>query len=358
MIIYRKDPYHLQMRNIMLLDDAPTGGLIYVNKDTYDQALLLSGRMDGNPQRVLDIIKSPKNEIYRTMPEFKALMENMMQTMPKPLNMIAPFMLLCVSNQGIVWNKDDRVFAYGILHQLSQLIDFNGATTIPAQMRNDVTLPTALLMQYEASWNELCSSLEDKIISVTLENEDKQALPEEVMTLLEDIRTVMNNLQTVGVQQPQIIYQQPVVTQQPIVTQQSAEVAKPAEVAIQSTVAVEEKKSDEPTIDTEPKVEKQAEEVKPVVQDTTQVAENKPAENSSTGEMTEDEKKEAAVAAIIAKMKESSANRDRDKKEKLDKLTEGQASKTEDSTNSYHTDFKHSKEEAQAINNVLNEYDF
>ena len=45
MILYRKEPYPIQMKNVMLLDDTKSGGVVYVNKNTYDQALLLSGRL-------------------------------------------------------------------------------------------------------------------------------------------------------------------------------------------------------------------------------------------------------------------------------------------------------------------------
>lgn len=167
MIIYRKEPYHLQMRNIMLLDDVSTGGVVYVNKATYDQALLLYGRFDGNSQRVLDTIKGKGTEVYVFNKPLQTLVEKACKEMPEPLNMIAPFLIYATPNQGIDWENAGLEFAYGILHQLSQLIDFNATTLVPKEVRAQITIPTVILMQYQTSWDELCSTLKDKVVTVT-----------------------------------------------------------------------------------------------------------------------------------------------------------------------------------------------
>lgn len=164
MILYKKEPYPIQMRNIMLLDDAESGGVVYVNKTTYDQALLLSSRLDRDPKRVLSLITCPANNAYIATFGLKALVEKMMATMPKPLNMLAPFLINCAANQGIEWNADDREFAYGILHQFSQLYDFNAITLVPVEVRNAIQLPTVMLKEYKTSWDDLCSTLEDKLM--------------------------------------------------------------------------------------------------------------------------------------------------------------------------------------------------
>jgi outer membrane biosynthesis protein TonB len=72
--------------------------------------------------------------------------------------------MFCNMNQGITWDVSNRELAYGILHQYSQLIDFNAMTLVPADVRANVTLPTAILMQYQASWDDLCSTLEDRVV--------------------------------------------------------------------------------------------------------------------------------------------------------------------------------------------------
>ena len=164
MILYRKEPYPLQMKNIMLLDDVKSGGVVYVNKATYDQALMLHSRFDGNVQRVADTIKSKKTEVYITIPNLPKVIETMGKTMPEPLNILAPFLMLCANNTGIEWDVENREMVYGILHQYSQLIDFNAMTLVPAEVRANVQFPTSLLKQYKVSWEDLCSTLEDKVV--------------------------------------------------------------------------------------------------------------------------------------------------------------------------------------------------
>lgn len=166
MILYRKEPVPLQMKNIMLLDDAKTGGVVYVSKTTYDQALLLHGRFDGDVQRVITTLKNKKTEAYIVIPGLKELINLMATTMPEPLNILAPFLMFTTQNQGMTWSSDDREKAYGVLHQLSQLVDFNAITLVPAEVRANITVPTAILNQYQDAWDELCSTLADKVVLV------------------------------------------------------------------------------------------------------------------------------------------------------------------------------------------------
>lgn len=163
MILFRKEPIPLQMRNIMLLDDEKTGGVVYVNKQTYDQALLLQGRFDGDPNRVINTIKGKGTETYILNVELRGLVENMMRFMPAPLNMLAPFIIMATQNKNIEWKADNMEMGYGILHQYSQLIDFNATTLVPAEVRMNISLPTVILMQYEVSWDEICSTLKDRV---------------------------------------------------------------------------------------------------------------------------------------------------------------------------------------------------
>lgn len=164
MILFKTEPYPLQMKNIMLLDDEPSGGVVYVNKSTYDQALMLSARLDGDPNRVLQLIKSVKTDAYSVTFGLKDVVPEMMRTMPKPINMLAPFLAYCCANTTLEWDPKNREMAYGILHIYSQMIDFNAMTLVPAQVRNEITFPTSILMTYKDSWNDLCSSLRDNVV--------------------------------------------------------------------------------------------------------------------------------------------------------------------------------------------------
>lgn len=353
MILYRTEPYPIQMRNIMLLDDIESGGVIYVNKDTYDQALLLSGRMDGDPQRVLTTIKLPKMEVYRTIPGLKGLMENMMKTMPKPINMLAPFLIFCYQNQGIEWKADDREMAYGILHQFSQLVDFNNITLVPAEVRSNLSLPTALIKQYKASWDELCSSLEDKIlmepkiIENTVIMPAGGAIPQNNVPLWSNgaiTQEVLMNMQQPAMQ-PQV--QQLVPAPQPQVQQPA-----PAQ---------------QPTVQEQQKTVQPAPAPQPVAKQETKVEQAKPAEQPKAPEpqKSEDEKAADDIAAIIAAMQKESAERDKKRKEKEDKRNistpKPQNTNVADEPAKpapIHTAARSTAQQAQELNEVLDEFDF
>lgn len=162
MIIYRKEPYPIQMKNVILLEDK-SGNIIYVSKNTYDQALLMMGRLDGNPQRVYDMVKPAGFNPIQELIKDKVVHEAM-NTMPAPLNMIAPFLALAFNNPGIDWDVNNREMMYGVLHQYSMMIDFNATILVPAEVRANVVIPTSILMDYKTSWETLCSTLEDHTI--------------------------------------------------------------------------------------------------------------------------------------------------------------------------------------------------
>lgn len=170
MILYKKEPFPLQMKNIMLIDDPSTNGCIYLSKQTYDQAIILASRLDNNPERVLTMLIGTKFLNYGSVPGMSQAIKKAMAEMPTPINCLAPFLLYCMDNQGVKWEDMDIVMMYGILHQFSQIVDFNAITLVPAEVRANITLPTAIVMQYEASWDDLCSSLKDKVVMTARED--------------------------------------------------------------------------------------------------------------------------------------------------------------------------------------------
>ena len=224
MILYRKEPYPLQMKNIMLLDDVKSGGVVYVSKSTYDQALMLHSRFDGNVQRVIDTLKSKKTEAYIVIPKLPNVINTMGKTMPEPLNILAPFLMLCTQNQGIEWDENNRELVYGILHQYSQLIDFNAMTLVPAEVRANVTIPTSLLKQYQASWDDICSTLEDKVVAMS-----KQVV-------IQPVAQPIPVVETRPVEQ-----QKPVTPTQPAVTQTAPAQAQSAKEEEQELSPLEKK---------------------------------------------------------------------------------------------------------------------
>lgn len=371
MIIYRNEPYPIQMRNIILLDDIESGGVLYVNKDTYDQALLLSGRLDGDPARVLSILKTPKNEVYRTMIGLKGLMDTMMQTMPKPLNMLAPFLIFCYQNQGIEWDAKNRVMAYGILHQFSQLVDFNTITLVPAEVRSNLSLPTIMINQYQASWDDLCKSLEDKLVTISTGGEGSSVDSGELQSLRELITKM----------QEQVVN---------AVSEASAAKALADKAATASAMPMPMPMGSPmwntqplPGMNEDPAVsgyiepvdyeQHQQPKVEAVVPETTdsknETAEEKPAQADVNAAKIDakadagknnDEAMADDVMAIINAMKAEAAERDKEREKKLGAITpkaEPQEAK-EEKVQPIHTSARSTEAEAKELNAVLDEFDF
>lgn len=179
MILYREEPVAVQMKNVILLDDKK-GGVVYVNKTTYEQAVILHNRLDGNKSRIIELLKCKKTEAYITISQLKGLIDKMWERMPEPLNALAPFLMYCTANQNIKWDENDFELGYGILHEFSQLVDFNAMTLVPAEVRVNISVPTVILMQYKESWDTLLKTLEDDVMLRPVVQIPTQTVPMEV----------------------------------------------------------------------------------------------------------------------------------------------------------------------------------
>lgn len=179
MILYREEPVAVQMKNVILLDDKK-GGVVYVNKTTYEQAVILHNRLDGNKSRIIELLKCKKTEAYITISQLKGLIDKMWERMPEPLNALAPFLMYCTANQNIKWDENDFELGYGILHEFSQLVDFNAMTLVPAEVRVNISVPTVILMQYKESWDTLLKTLEDDVMLRPTVQIPMQTIPMEV----------------------------------------------------------------------------------------------------------------------------------------------------------------------------------
>lgn len=168
MIIFKKTPFNCQMKNMILLDDKLVNGCVYVNKETYDQALAISIIYNNDQSRLENIIAG-SNSTWRNNTALVAAVNEAVQKLPEPLNMLSIF-LVYANNDMIDWDiVDDEELAnqiYGTLHMLSQFVDFYAMTTVPAEIRSKLNIPTNILKGYNESWNALTATLEDFRVAV------------------------------------------------------------------------------------------------------------------------------------------------------------------------------------------------
>ena len=65
---------------------------------------------------------------------------------------------------GVMIESGDYATAYGVLHMFSQMIDFNAMTLVPSEVRLAVKLPVSILKNFESSWDDICSTLAEKVV--------------------------------------------------------------------------------------------------------------------------------------------------------------------------------------------------
>ena len=192
MILYSKEPLSIKMKNIMMLDDIKTGGVVYVSKQTYDQALLLFSRFDNNKDRLLNAVASNVNSDFYKNENLVKYMNDFFENAPKPINALAVFLINAAKHTNIEWNLDNVEIGYGILHMMSRMVDFNAMTLVSRDVRASLDAPAIVLMSYKESWENLLSTLEDYIVSVqptvitkTVEKSSKKETEEQVVEVSE-----------------------------------------------------------------------------------------------------------------------------------------------------------------------------
>lgn len=185
MIIWTKEPLNCILKNTITLDDED--GYVYVSVHTFEQAIRLSERFNGDFSRVRTELNNDKNNKAENDPIYYKIFCDIAERVPTELRLLVPFIKLTFG-LGLKWDENNlKEQVYGVLHQMSMMIDFNLMLAQPKEVRNKVIFQRSILESYKDSWNMLLQDLKDYII-------------------------------TPVVTQQQIV-QQPVVTQQPVVQQ-------------------------------------------------------------------------------------------------------------------------------------------
>lgn len=166
MIIYSKEPLNIMMKNILLLDDPFTSGYVYVSKETYDQALSLSLTFNQDISRVKGTISGKGMLNWAANKSVNLAVSLCSEKMPSPINMLAPYLAYTLP-VGVEWSEDNEEIikmGYGILHQMSQFINFYQTALMPAGTKAEVTMPKNILMAYEESWRAQLETLDKCVV--------------------------------------------------------------------------------------------------------------------------------------------------------------------------------------------------
>lgn len=277
MLIYSKEPLNVMMKNILLLDDQFTGGYVYVNKETYDQALSLYVTFNQDILRVKQTISGKGMLNWEANKKISHVVSVCSEYFSSPLNMLAPYLAYTLPI-GVEWPEDDEEMikmAYGILHQMSQFTNFYATALMPAGAKADITIPKNIIMAYEDSWRAQLETLDKCVVAVPVYVE--RAI---------NVEPSADELHVVQI------------------TEEVQNSAKPVEESVPEEVTVEEPKVEESVAQAESE-ESTDEGAEEATTDTAEQEDDQTAEDSNDAEGDDDEIDYAALEAkILAQMKE------------------------------------------------------
>lgn len=143
MILFKDKNINMLQQNVIVLEFEEEKGFAYLAKSTYDQAILLHDRFDGEIGLLKKILNVGDNH--------KDAVSYFYVTAPEPLNILAPFLGLIKEEVELT---NDIELLCGALHQLSMAIDFNIFVKVPEDIRKDVNFSKSVIMKYKQSWKD------------------------------------------------------------------------------------------------------------------------------------------------------------------------------------------------------------
>ncbi len=124
------------------------GGFIYLSRNVYDQAVILNDRFANDYTIIRKMLGISNLQ--------NAAIEYFGEVAPEPLNILAPFLGLVTD----VELEQDIEELCGVLHQMATTINFCSFTSVPKEVRADVSFTGNFIRKYKDSWD----SIETKLI--------------------------------------------------------------------------------------------------------------------------------------------------------------------------------------------------
>lgn len=171
MIIYRNQPFNFKMKNIIVLDAGLTDGYIYVDKETYEQAVALGITFSKDHERIEKAL-GKSIDGWKITPGIYTAFRKVSEALPSPINMLSTFIGLA-TDAGIDWHLEGEELCEtvcGVLHTISQFADFYSMTLVPADQRTKLDIPKHVYKGYKESWKDIIEELDSKVLYVQPED--------------------------------------------------------------------------------------------------------------------------------------------------------------------------------------------
>lgn len=196
MILYTKQPVNIQINNVMVLKDDFSKGIVYIDGDTFAQAVSMFTTFNNDDDRLEATLRSSATEgwvandgLYKAATLFK-------EHAPKPLNVLGHFLAYAKSVQFDWSGSDEEVMekCYGVLHILSQMIDFYQICIQPKDVRQNITLLSNSVANYKNSWNVIIGDLKQEVVLKPVEDIAEPSELKESQSISVDLNEIENKL--------------------------------------------------------------------------------------------------------------------------------------------------------------------
>lgn len=131
---------------------------VYVSRNLYDTALLLSSRYNDNITQIEAAVAGGKRKFLENK-ELVELMLEMYTSCPAPMNALFPFLALTHEYEVPKFEDDNdrRLYAYSTLDLVLSSIDALGYLRLPENARAELKVPKHLLANYKNRLMQVCS---------------------------------------------------------------------------------------------------------------------------------------------------------------------------------------------------------
>lgn len=140
MLFYSEERKYPTQLNVLTLQDSKASGYFYVHRDTYDAAVLLH-HLYPDYVKLLD-------EISIVSRHNANLVELFYNTVPAPLNNLAPFLTLITDDMDPQLDSINVEQLVGMLSVISSSLDFMKYLDVPFAIRKSVTFSISVLEEY------------------------------------------------------------------------------------------------------------------------------------------------------------------------------------------------------------------
>lgn len=119
-------------------------GFVYLSKDTFEQALLIDDRFEGQLDFVLSRLTKNINH--------EDAIDYFYEKAPEPLNILAPFLTLVKEEVEL---KNDFELLCGALHQMSTAVNFKQILLVPPEVRINLDFGWNYIRKYKNNWDSM-----------------------------------------------------------------------------------------------------------------------------------------------------------------------------------------------------------